>query len=162
MLTREDVIACIPRLRRFAIKLTHDNDLADDLVSATVERSFTRLHLYRPTGNVSSWLCRMMQNIHVDKLRHLQVQRRVDNLSAPRNLDTKNPTQIAALMLARVRQRCHDLPPGFGDLVLAVTEEGLSYKEAAERYAVPIGTIMSRLSRTREILRAEFSLDDYI
>jgi len=161
MLTREDVMACVPRLRRFARQVTGDSDDAEEMISETVERAFRKLHLYRPTGEVYSWLCRMLQNRWIDLKRHEEVQRRADALQASPDLDKKSPTQVAALVLELVRQRCGELPSGFGDLVLAVGEEGLSYKEAAEHFDIPIRTVMSRLARARQALRDEFSLDNY-
>ena len=69
LLLSEQLIQCIPDLRRFARKLERNHARADDLVQETCERAIRKMHLYQPTGPFKGWLMRMMHNVFVDGVR---------------------------------------------------------------------------------------------
>ncbi len=148
-----DIAAHIPRLRRYARALTGDITTAEDLVQDTLERAWRRLVLWRSGSDLRAWLFTIMHNIFVNQLRadpHRQTQ----------------TTELAALDLSVTapqedRLIVRDLIKALGNLsheqrevVLLIGLEQMSYEEAAKVLGIPIGTVMSRLSRGREQLRA--------
>ena len=149
---REAVAAEIPRLRRYARALLGDDGEADDLIQDTLERALARLPQWREGDSPRKWLFSILHNLYVDGIRRRS--RRPPHVG----LDSLGPDQHApsadgasggdldrALQLLSSEQR---------QVVLLVGLEGLSYAETAEILDIPVGTVMSRLSRGRERLRA--------
>jgi len=158
----EDLVALLPRLRRFARALSRSDDEADDLVQSACERALANRHGFVPGTRLDSWMYRIVQNLWIDRCRsrtargeHVDIDEAYDLAGA----DGRSVT-MSRLTLAEVRQRVRDLPEEQRLVLALVTLEGLSYREAAERLAVPIGTIMSRLSRARRRLMDLSPADD--
>ncbi|WP_083566930.1 RNA polymerase sigma factor [Hyphomicrobium sp. CS1GBMeth3] len=148
------MIQLLPRLRRFALALTGDKDKADDLVQDTCERALAHLDQWKPGTSLDSWMYRIAQNIWVDNHRGRKAQRDERQLDEAENLmgvDGRNITE-SRLTLAAVVESIGRLPPDQQVLVAMVCVEGISYKEAASILNIPIGTVMSRLSRARQAL----------
>ena len=157
MSSRRDAVAAeIPRLRRYARALTGDDGEADDLIQDTLERGLARLAQWRDGDSPRKWLVSIVHNRHDDGLR------RKSRRPPPVGLDSVGVDQSApaadgasgrdldrALQLLASEQR---------EVVLLVGLEGLSYAEAAEVLAIPIGTVMSRLARAKGFLRARLVL----
>jgi RNA polymerase sigma-70 factor (ECF subfamily) len=139
----------LPRLRRFAYGLTGSIDAGDDLVQSACERALSRLHQWQAGTRLDSWMYRIMQNLWFDELRAGRRRELVtEELDAMTGGDAE--TEMAMrLDLAAVRRRIADLPPDQRAVLLLVSVDGLSYKEAAVALEVPIGTVMSRLARAR-------------
>lgn len=142
----------IPRLRRYARALTGDRTVADDLVQDTLERALNKLHLWRRGSDLRAWLFTIMHNVYVNQLRSRSGHPTVplddeDFLPAERTNETDR-LEIRDLDLALRR-----LPDEQREVVLLVGLEELSYEETARALGIPIGTVMSRLSRARERLR---------
>jgi RNA polymerase sigma-70 factor (ECF subfamily) len=138
-----------PPLRR---ALLRDPGDADDLVQDCLERALSRRHLWRGRLGLRPWLFRILQNIHANELR----TRRTRPLHRPLNDDL--PDGAAAGQDARVELREMEtalnlLSEEQRQIVLMVALSGLSYRDCAEALDVPVGTVMSRLSRCRERLR---------
>ena len=150
----DQLIAVLPRLRRFAAGLTRSASEADDLVQAACERALTREHQFQEGTRFDSWMFRIVQTIWIDQLRARDV-RKEDGEIAEERLGTDEPVRRveARLSLAEVRRAVSLLPPDQRATLMLVTVEGLSYKQAAEIAGVPIGTIMSRLARARTALQ---------
>lgn len=149
---REDMIACIPALRRFGESLTKNRDAADDLVQETLERALRKLHLYQPTGSLVGWLCTIMRHQFLDQRRRKPLsQEYVRDIDTTRVLG-QPASQEDTVMLKRVAAALDSLPAEQRDTVRLVAVEGLSYEEAAQRLGIPIGTVRSRLSRARRVL----------
>lgn len=150
---RELLIAEIPRLRRYAIALLRDRIAADDLVQDVVLRALDRLHLWREGTNMRTWLFTIMHNLHANDMRRLS--RTADNqpLEGAALSRGTPPEQEAAVELSQLSDAIAALPLPQRQVVLLVGLEGFSYADAAETLDVPVGTVMSRLSRTREELR---------
>ncbi|HEY0526072.1 MAG TPA: sigma-70 family RNA polymerase sigma factor [Stellaceae bacterium] len=149
----------IPALRRYAWALLRDDHAADDLVQDCLERAVRRWHLRRRDGNVRAWLFAILHNQFVSGHR----QRRRRGVAVP--LD--DATAAAALYATagaddpELGVVCRDVLDGLAALseeqravILLVAVEDLSYDEAARVLGVPIGTVMSRLSRGRDRLRS--------
>jgi len=148
------MIQLLPRLRRFALALTGDRDKADDLVQDTCERALAHLDQWKPGTSLDSWMYRIAQNIWVDHHRGRKAQgdqRPIDEVENLVGMDGRNVTE-SRLILAAVSQSISRLPPEQQVLVAMVCVEGISYKEAASILGIPLGTVMSRLSRARQAL----------
>ena len=152
----DQLIAVLPRLRRFARGLTGSAVEADDLVQAACERALSRAHQFQEGTRFDSWMFRIVQTIWIDQLRARDT-RREDAEEEGVHVGTDEPARRAEARLAlqEVRTALKELPPEQRAALLLVTVDGLSYKEAAEVAAVPVGTIMSRLARARVALQAK-------
>ena len=150
----DQLIAVLPRLRRFAAGLTRSASEADDLVQAACERALAREHQFQEGTRFDSWMFRIVQTIWIDQLRARDI-RKEDGDIAEERLGTDEPVRRveARLALAEVRRAVSLLPPDQRVTLMLVTVEGLSYKQAADVAGVPVGTIMSRLARARIALQ---------
>jgi RNA polymerase sigma-70 factor (ECF subfamily) len=150
----EQLVAVLPRLRRFARGLTGSAAEADDLVQAACERALTRSHQFQEGTRFDSWMFRIVQTIWIDQLRARDVRKEESEVAEER-LGSDAPVRRieARLALSEVREAIELLPPDQRSTLMLVTVEGLSYKEAAEVAGVPVGTIMSRLARARMALQ---------
>jgi RNA polymerase sigma-70 factor (ECF subfamily) len=142
----------IPRLRRYARALTGERSAADDLVQDTLERAWSKLHLWRRGSDLRAWLFTIMHNVYVN-----QVRSRASLASVPLDDDVAElpvrPTQADMLEVRDIDAALKRLPSGQLEVVLLVALERMSYQEAASTLGIPIGTVMSRLARARERLR---------
>jgi RNA polymerase sigma-70 factor (ECF subfamily) len=150
---REELVALLPRLRRFARALARDAHDADDLVQIAVERALTRAAQLRPDAPLSSWMFGIVRNAWLDELR---ARGRRARLFAPAESAERSgaSSQGAPADLLAVQEALSRLPEEQRAAVALVLIEGLSYKEAAHVMEVPIGTLTSRLARGREALQA--------
>ena len=148
--TRVDEL--IPRLRRYARALTGERSAADDLVQDTLERAWTKLHLWRTGSDLRAWLFTIMHNVHVN-----QVRSRASAATLP--LDDDMPeapvraTQADMLEVRDIDSALGRLPVEQREVLLLVALEHMSYQQSADTLGIPIGTVMSRLARGRERLR---------
>ncbi len=143
----------IPRLRRYARALTGDRAAADDLVQDTLERALSRFHLWRQGSDLRAWLFTIMHNIFVNQVRS-RARRDHESLETEPAADTARAPEPDWLELRDIASALSRLPQEQRAVVLLVGLEQFTYDEAARVLGVPIGTVMSRLSRARERLRA--------
>ena len=147
----ERLVELIPRLRRYARALAGDRASADDLVQDTLERAWSKLHLYRRGTDLRAWLFTVMHNVHVNKIR---AARSTDVLEEDMPELALRPPQADALLVRDLERAVARLPVDQRAVLLLVTLEDMRYEEVARTLGIPIGTVMSRLSRAREKLRA--------
>jgi len=140
----------IPRLRRYALALLRDRVRADDLVQDTLERALRKFTLFRSGSDLRAWLFTVMHNVHVNQVRS----------SARRAMEVEFEESDATVSSIDDATAVRDLvgaldrlPDEQREIVLLVGLEHLSYEQTARVTGVPIGTVMSRLSRARERLR---------
>jgi RNA polymerase sigma-70 factor (ECF subfamily) len=152
----DQLVAVLPRLRRFARGLTGSAAEADDLVQAACERALARAHQFQEGTRFDSWMFRIVQTIWIDQLRAREV-RKEDGDVAEERLGSDAPVRgiEARLALAEVRNAVARLPSDQRTTLMLVTVEGLSYKDAAAVSGVPVGTLMSRLARARVALQQQ-------
>ncbi|MFA9441791.1 sigma-70 family RNA polymerase sigma factor [Uliginosibacterium sp. sgz301328] len=151
MASKQDIVAEIPRLRRYARALTGDLARADDLVQDTLERALSKWSLWRP-GNLRAWLLTIMHNVFVNQWRAAApLDFPGDDALAEFATRGDQEDTLALRDLDRALQRLSD---EHREVLLLVGLESLSYDEVAKVLGVPIGTVMSRLFRARERLRA--------
>ena len=143
----------IPGLRRYAWALLRDSEAADDLVQDTLERAISRWHLRRRDCDLRAWLFAIERNLFLSGIR--QRNRRGPHLGSEAldDLPSSDSPQDAALGARDVLASLDLLPEDQRSVLLLVTVEGLSYEDTARALDVPVGTVMSRLSRAREKLR---------
>ncbi|MDB6452598.1 RNA polymerase sigma factor [Falsirhodobacter sp. 20TX0035] len=147
----ETLIAFLPNLRRFALSLTQRADAADDLVQITAERALAGRHGYDPAIRMEAWLFRILRNAFIDQTRRDRVRgHSVDIHDMPEAavIDGAAVTETA-LMLGAAQSALDRLPDDQRQVMLLVCVEELSYAEAAAILGIPVGTVMSRLSRAR-------------
>jgi RNA polymerase sigma-70 factor (ECF subfamily) len=143
----------IPALRRYAWALLRDDQAADDLVQDCLERAVGRWHLRRRDGNLRAWLFAILHNLFISSRRTLArrgVHAPLDELVEPPHA-VGDPEQAA--VSRDVLAALDTLPDDQRAVILLIAVEDLSYADAARTLGVPIGTVMSRLSRGRERLR---------
>ncbi len=148
-----EIVAHIPRLRRYARALAGDSHRADDLVQDTLERALAKFYLWRHGSDLRAWLFTIMHNVFINQLRarrELALDEAVEDglRSAPQSDPLELRDLDAALRRLPVEQR---------EVLLLVGLEQLSYAEVSKALGIPAGTVMSRLSRGRERLRAVMS-----
>jgi RNA polymerase sigma-70 factor, ECF subfamily len=167
----------LPRLWRFALRLARDTHDAEDLVQRTCVRALERRAQWQPGTALLSWLFAIEHSVWINELRTAQ-RRRTGSLDAggfddgdaidllhdvdsaagtlgvPAPSSAGNPETL--MHYRQVVQAVEALPEAQRVVMLLVAVEGLSYREAAEVLAVPIGTVMSRLARARATVGQRF------
>jgi RNA polymerase sigma-70 factor (ECF subfamily) len=153
-LFRSQLVALLPRLRRFARGLTGAADRADDLVQAACERALARMEQWTPGTRLDSWMFRIVRTIWIDELRAQAVRQRARERqeSEIETFFDGERGMEAQMTMQAVREAVAKLPPEQREILLLVAVEGVSYKEAADILDIPIGTVMSRLARGRAAL----------
>ncbi len=154
-----EVVILLPVLRRYANALTGDAAWADDLVQDTVERALCRWGRWRSNSNVRAWLLTILRHIYIDQLR-----KRHEIATKSVNTDWISPAategKVDALYLRDVQRALYQLPIDQREVLLLVGLEQLSYQEASSVLKIPLGTVMSRLSRAREHMHLLMHADD--
>ncbi len=143
----------IPYLRRSARALCGDASRADDLVQDCIERAINKCHLYDPGRPMRPWLYTMLRNIFISDLRknnRSAVVKSLDELG--QNEGQARPEQENNLSVVLIADALDLLPTQQREVVVLVGLEQMSYRDVAEIIGVPIGTVMSRLSRGRRQL----------
>jgi RNA polymerase sigma-70 factor (ECF subfamily) len=143
----------IPRLRRYARALTRDAARADDLVQSCLVRAIAKQHLWEPGTDLRAWLFTILHNQNVNEVRRSVregIRVAVEDV-AP--LLTMAPRAGPSLQLRDLERAIRLLPEEQRQVILLVGLEGMRYEEVAAVLDIPIGTVRSRLSRGREMLR---------
>ena len=151
---RRELVALVPRLRRFALGLAGNSADADDLVQAACEKALKNRDQFLPGSRMDSWMYRIIQTGWLDLRRRQGVRGAAVDPDDAHLSDEGKAANLPEdrLMLAQVRRAMAALPEGQREVLALVAIEGLSYRETAETLNLPIGTVMSRLSRARESL----------
>ncbi|HBP47444.1 MULTISPECIES: sigma-70 family RNA polymerase sigma factor [Pseudomonas] len=147
----EQLRELIPRLRRFALSLTRHASNADDLVQNCLERALGSVADKRPDGDLRAWLFTILYRQFVDN--HRRSRRYARMLEFFTGRDDTQPSTERTVLAQSTLEAFDQLATEQRALLLWVSVEGLSYKQVAEILDVPIGTVMSRLSRARNALR---------
>jgi RNA polymerase sigma-70 factor (ECF subfamily) len=154
LLSGGDIAAELHAARRYALLLTRNADQAEDLVQEALARAIAGARTWRPGADLRRWLLAIVHNVHASRQRRLRLELAAareasDTLSVatpePQGDRVHLTETIAALMALPAEQR---------EPLVLVAFEGLSYRDAAEILGLPVGTLMSRLARGREALRA--------
>lgn len=154
------LIELLPELRRFAYSLTCDRDAADDLTQSALERALTKSSAWDSDRPLKFWVFRITRNLWLDQLRAEKVRGNTEDIDDEEvNIaDDKLATMHTTQELREVTDKMRELPEDQRLVLALVAVEGHSYKETAELLDIPVGTVMSRLSRARKTLIEHFNL----
>ena len=149
----EQIVALLPRLRRFARTLTRSMQDADDLVQISVERALSRADQLRADSPLAAWMFGILRNAWIDEAR---ARTRRNRVLVPEELgeNVADPAGHQHAETISVEGAMASLPAEQREVIGLVLIEGLSYKEAAEVMNIPVGTVTSRLARGRDALQA--------
>jgi len=150
----EEMLALLPRLRRFARSLTRDQADADDLSQLSVERALKAREQWQPGTRLDAWMYRIMRNIWIDEAR-ARARRAQTFAPEEEGLSVGDDGHEAIernVEMNDVDRAMAKLPDEQREVIALVLVEGLAYKEAAEILEIPMGTLTSRLVRGRQAL----------
>lgn len=145
-------------LKSFAMKLTHAEDTAEDLVQDAYVRALENKDKFQDGTSLLSWMFRIVQNIHIDKMRAQKVRKwiqepfDVTDVEAEYSIPGIPAHQEAHIELVELEKMIQKLSPEHQELIPFIAAE-MEYKEIAQALRIPVGTVMSRLARLRDILR---------
>src|SRR5438067_13800575 len=157
-LPHPELLAAIPRLRRYARVLTGETTRADDLVQETLARAWEKRRLWAAGTDLRAWLFTIMHNVFVNQ--RALARRDAQNVPLDGDEDGNAAWQIPVRAMQQTRVELIEILREVGRLpvdqravlILAAVEE-MRYEEVSAVLSIPIGTVMSRLSRAREKLR---------
>ena len=162
-LFEEMVMPLFDSLYNFACWLTSVRDEAEDLVQETVAKALRGFGSFEPNTNFRAWIFRILRNTFLTSRTGLKATSTVqleddeEVRTVAVTTDTPETILLGALDEKAVREAIGELPIPYREVILLCELEELSYKEIAEALAIPIGTVMSRLSRARNALRDKLS-----
>ena len=141
----------LPALRRYAYGLVREHDAADDLVQDCLERALSRWYLRRSDGDLRAWLFTILRNLYINSYRTRQ--RRGASAHLDQAVSQATPDPEARIEARDALAALDQLSEEHKSLLLLIGVEDFSYEEAAKVLGIPIGTVMSRLSRARQRFR---------
>lgn len=157
------VLVHLDTLYRSALRLTHNRAEAEDVVQETCLRAFRSFHRFNPGTNVRAWLFTILRNTFLNRLRQsgreslegdaTTWESAAESATLPPARENPEEEFFQTLLHGDVDRALKALPLVFREAVILTDLEGLSYKETSEVLGCPIGTVMSRLSRGRSLLR---------
>lgn len=162
-----DALPLLDQLYGAALGMTRNPADAQDLVQETYMKAYRAFRSFKPGTNLKAWMYRILTNTYISQYR--KAQRRPSESSADEMTDWQvaesashdavglESAEVEALKRIpdeRIRKAFEDLPEDYRMVVYNADVEGMAYKEIAEVLDIPIGTVMSRLSRGRKLLRA--------
>jgi RNA polymerase sigma-70 factor (ECF subfamily) len=156
----DDMLCHVPRLRRYARGLVGNRERADDLVQDTLERALRYASQFRPDSDLRAWLMTIMHNVFINdvmRTAHTRTHLAVDDASLVDDALVVDGHHTVWLEMRDLDSALQQLPAEQREVVLLVGLEDMSYAQVAQSLNVPVGTVMSRLSRARGKLRALLS-----
>lgn len=159
---RREMLAFLPRLRRFTYGLTGSAHEGDDLLQATCERAIRHIDKWQPGTRLDSWMYRIARNLFLNDVRAKGVRREHLSSVDPSDAGAVDGVRVAEAQLTyqAVRGLVARLPEEQRAILLLVTVEGLSYREVADMLELPMGTVTSRLARARLALKSMLDGDE--
>jgi RNA polymerase sigma-70 factor, ECF subfamily len=147
----ERLIALLPRMKRYAYSLSRDSVSADDLVQSACERALAARDSWLPGTNLDAWAFRIVRNLWIDIVRHRKVAGQEVDIDEQYGLmgSDGGREHESRLMLQQVQRAILELPEEMREVIMLVCVDEQPYKDAADILGVPVGTVMSRLSRAR-------------
>jgi len=164
----EGVLAQLDSLYRTALRMTSNPQEAEDLVQETMLKAFRFAHTFQPGTNLRAWLFRILNTSAINRYRKqathpvttslpegedFYLYNRIRDLSGQELTSAAEDEVLSHYLDEDVYKALNDLPPNFRMAVMLADIEGMSYKEIAEALQIPIGTVMSRISRARRQLQ---------
>jgi RNA polymerase sigma-70 factor (ECF subfamily) len=160
----EDVVLVhLDALYRTALRLTHNRAEAEDVVQETCLRAFRGFHRFDPGTNARAWTFTILRHVFLNRLRRAgretseseepRLESALESATLGPELDSPEEHFFQTVLHGDVDRALRALPTTFREVVILTDLEGLSYKETSDVLDCPIGTVMSRLYRARQVLR---------
>jgi RNA polymerase sigma-70 factor (ECF subfamily) len=151
----DELVGVLPKLKAHALYLTRSNDKADDLLQRTCLRALSRSHQWQAGTRLDRWVSTIMNSIWFNELRQRR-QRQEQELPEPDLVaDHGFESQVQAqLMVSDLRRACAKLSDEDFALVTKIHCYGYTYREIADELGVPIGTVLSRVSRAKAMIKS--------
>jgi RNA polymerase sigma-70 factor, ECF subfamily len=140
-------------LRRYALALTRNVDQADALVQDTLAGAIESASAWDPRRDLRRWLFGIMHNVHVLASRR-SLETNIAGQLTSITSDSVPAAQLDEIHFDETMTALMKLPEEQREVLVLIGVEAFSYKDAAEMLGIPVGTVMSRLGRAREALRA--------
>lgn len=158
MFTDTELLNARPNLKRFAYSLTLRHQDAEDLLQDTLLRALNKRNLFETGSNITQWAMTIMYNIRINNIR--VGKRDVLALASGTEYDIVNcgGSEVAAevrVILSDLRGRIAKLSSEQREVLRLITFRGMNYEDTAKYLDIPLGTVRSRLSRARHILKDE-------
>lgn len=150
----------IPRLRRYARALTRHREWADDLVQDTLVRALIKEQFWQPGTNLRAWLFTIMHNQNINNFRQGIRESAMIDIEQVSAMVPATTDPTASCKISELERALAQLPLEQHQVVLLVGLEGMSYQDAAEILQIPLGTVRSRLSRGRDVLRKFLDMEE--
>jgi len=151
----EEIVALMPRLRRFACALTGSAEEADDVLQGAFEKAIKNQKLWQKGTRLDSWMYRIVQNYFLNTIRDRKTRVKYHERAGdemPSSVDER-PQLEARLTLQAVQIEMQGLDPDQRAVMELICIEGHSYSEVAQILDIPMGTVTSRLARGRTALK---------
>ncbi len=156
---RDELVEHLPAMRAFAVSLTRNGSLADDLVQDTVVKAWTNFDKFQTGTNLRAWLFTILRNTFYSHRRKIKREvADVDGIYAAA-VATK-PSHDGRLQMKDFMRAFDKIPVEQREALVLVGASGFSYEEAAETCGVAIGTIKSRANRGRKALSELLGLNE--
>ncbi len=158
----EELVALLPRLKRFGVSLSGSAIEAEELVQTACERALRARDQWVPGTRLDAWVFRIMRNLWIDTVRKRSTRGPHDALDDTESLHGEDGRDVAeaALTLNEVSRAIGQLAEEHRVVLILTCVEERSYQEVATMLGIPIGTVMSRLARARGILARTLRLED--
>jgi len=153
MFNNNELTLEMPRLEKFAMKLTRNNHDAADLLQSTLLRAIEKKHLFQEGSDLFKWTSKMMYNLFVSGYRRkvkFETQYDPENYLEKQSVDA---SQDHEMELAKVNEAMDSLSEEHREVLVMICVQGMRYQDVADTLDVPVGTVRSRLSRAREQLQ---------
>ncbi|CAO3455901.1 putative ECF sigma factor [Azospirillum argentinense] len=142
-------------LRRYALVLMRDPDQAEDLVQEALVKAIEGASSFTDGRDLRKWLLAIVHNTFVDRWRRQQAERQATGELSSMAEEGSPPAQLSHVHLGQTIAALMTLPVEQREALVLVALDGMSYRDAAECLGIPVGTLMSRLGRARDALRAK-------
>jgi RNA polymerase sigma-70 factor (ECF subfamily) len=156
---RDELVTLLPRLRRFSLSVTGNVQDGEDLLHSALERALRHESSWQRGTRLDSWMYRIIRNLWIDERRAKRNQDVSLEVTGDAVLEDSRDTAEHLLDLTQARRAMMALPEEQRSVLCLVVLEGMTYQEAATALDVPIGTVMSRLSRARAAMVGRLSND---
>lgn len=156
---REDLVTMLPRLRRFSMAVAGNAQDAEDLLHSALERALRSEASWQRGTRLDSWMFRIIRNLWIDERRARRHQDVPLDVVGEAALVDGRETAEQLLDLAQARRALLALPEEQRSVLCLVVIEGMTYQQTADTLGIPIGTVMSRLSRARAAMVSRMSND---
>lgn len=156
---RDELVDHLGAMRAFAISLTRNTALADDMVQDALVKAWTKIDTFEPGSNMRAWLFTILRNTYYSH--HRKARREVADVDGEMSAGlAQKPDHDGRLQMSDFHAAFNQLSDEQREALILVGAGGFSYEEAAETCGVAVGTIKSRINRARQQLAQLMGLDE--